>query len=438
MKTLFVRNFKYLCDENSNGKPDYPRLPATIYLAAAYCSSKGHNVDIISIVEDSDYKPEQYDTVVVWVPLFEGFNLHIEYLRKAKELGKKTIMVLNDALESLEEEILTTYDFIDIAIRPSEREIVLDKLLNFLSQDINVTKFDLKGIMYKDENNNIIDNGKSPILGSLEHLSSSSEFLKKENFYLYDQAFIEVGRGCPYPCEFCVINKTQHRVRKIEDIIDELKVIEGKVNFVWLHDNNMLYNKEFTKELCNTIIKENIKFTWATEGRIELCDDIELLKLMNKAGCKKIATGLESGDQEVLKHIKKSTNLKSLEMATKNCEDNGIDLIVNIMIGYPREDKDALSRTLMVAKKYNISYVQFIRPLRGTPLYKKYKELGIFKGELTLKDYVDCRDEPMFPTLYLSKNQLIFKRRLFALSSFKSLKQILMNKLINFKRMIAG
>lgn len=435
MKTLFVRNYAYLCDENSNGKPDYPRLSATTFLAAAYCKSKGHDVELLSVVNDEDYRIDDYDIVVVWVPLFEGFELHLEYLRRAKVAGKKTIMVLNDALEGLEREAMERYDFIDLSIRPAERELVLEQVLTALEKRGEESTFDFSGVMYRDHNK-IVDTGKVEPTGPLEYLVSSSEFLKKEDLSLYDQAFIEVGRGCPYPCEFCYINATPHRVRKIEDILDELKVVAGHMSFIWLHDNNMLFNKSFTKELCHAIIENGIVCEWGTEGRIELCDDLELLEIMYRAGCRKIATGLESGDLDILKNIKKATNLKNLEMATENCKRIGIDLSVNIMIGYPWEDEEKLDKTLKVASKYNISFVQFIRPLRGTPLYTQYKQLGIFEGDLGLDDYINCRDEPMFPTLYLSKEELIRKRRIFALKSFKSLKQILHNKFTNLIRVM--
>ena len=46
-------------------------------------------------------------------------------------------------------------------------------------------------------------------------------------------------------------------------------------------------------------------------------------------------------------------------------------------------------------------------PIKGTPLYEDYKELGLIKKDLSYQDYINARfDIPVSNTLHLSKKEL--------------------------------
>ncbi|MCP5046671.1 MAG: radical SAM protein, partial [bacterium] len=300
-------------------------------------------------------------------------------------------MILNEPLATFEREALETYPFIDVVIRQEEREYVLEQVLSELEKDIRCREFEFPGVIYRDAAGEIKDNGQCPPFKNLHHLVSSSKFLLKEKekavFSHYDQAFVEVGRGCPYQCDFCFYNNTRYRTRGIEDIIDELKVIEGHFTHIWLHDLNMLVHKKFTRQLCEAIIENNVKVRWGTDVRLELLNDPDLLQLMNKAGCYLLVAGFESGDENVLKNIHKGKNFDYLDMGLKYCQMADITLSLNLMIGFPWEDDEALRKTERFAQEYYIGFIQYVRPLRGTPLYDKYKHLGLIDRDLTIEDY---------------------------------------------------
>lgn len=407
MNVLFVRHYHYLSDENSSGKPGVPRLPSNIFLAAAYCESLGFDVSVESLVRDSHFDPSKSDVVVVYTPLLEGFTKHIKYLEKAKKAGKHTICIINDPFENIEQEAIERFDFIDAIVRLNERELVLGKLLKILEKKGCLDEVDFEGVIYRKTDGECINTGVAKFADSIEHLPSTRKFLEKEDHRLYEHLFVEVGRGCPFKCTFCFYRETGHRTRKIEDILDELRYAEGKYNFVWLHDLNMLADREFAKILSNAIIEAGIKVNWGTDGRIELCHDVETLSIMKNAGCSRMALGLESGSEEVLKNIVKGKNLKFLDRALTNLSKAGISPEMNIMVGYPWENQESVKATAEIANKYRISFAQYVRPLRGTPLYEQYKELGLIKKDLTIENYIDVRNYPMFPTLHLSQTEIV-------------------------------
>jgi radical SAM superfamily enzyme YgiQ (UPF0313 family) len=65
-------------------------------------------------------------------------------------------------------------------------------------------------------------------------------------------------------------------------------------------------NKNRTKELMQYLEDKGI--FWKCSTRID-CIDEEILELMKKSGCKEIAFGIESADEEVLDIIGKKTNI---------------------------------------------------------------------------------------------------------------------------------
>ena len=76
------------------------------------------------------------------------------------------------------------------------------------------------------------------------------------------------SRGCPYPCNFCVIPKTNERKwrsRTPKNVVDEIKFWQKKLEIKEFHfeDLNSTINDRRTKEICNLIIKEEIKNTYA-------------------------------------------------------------------------------------------------------------------------------------------------------------------------------
>jgi len=413
MKSLFIKSERYVCDESSAGEPPHLRLPCTIFLAAAYCRKQGLDVDVLNVPDDTSYSYAGYDVVVSWVALLEGFYDGIEYLNSARKSGKIAIMILNDPFEGLEMEAMEKYPFIDYTVRLYERELVLGELLTSLEKGLRKPSF--TGLIWRNDSG-IIDNGTRPPHSSLEHLPSTAEFLREIDLSRYEHVFLEAGRGCPNSCTFCFYRQTKPRKRKIEDLVSELSIVAGKVSHIWLHDLNMMADIKWTEHLCDAIIESGIKARWGTDARMDLCiRNPGLLKRMHKAGCYLLALGVESVDDAILERIQKKAQASYIDQAVRNCTSAGIRPLLTLMIGFPWDTNETLQKMEDVLYKSTYSHCdfQFVRPLRGTPLYQEYKDLGLLQHDLTIDDYVNIRHAPSFPTLTLSKEQLIeWERRL--------------------------
>lgn len=423
MKVALVKHDNFVCDESSTGLTAIKKLPCQIFLAGSYCRSIGMQAEVFNLRRLQKFPLEDYDVIVSWVPLYEEFYKAVKYLKAAKDKGKITVMVMNDPLDGLEMEAMQRFLYIDYCIKLYEREYTLGYLLKELENG-NKDYFPAgSGLIYR-KGDVLIDTGKRPALTDLKHLPSTAEFLKNEPIQDYREVFIEAGRGCPFGCTFCFYNRTPPRKRDFKDIISELRVLEGKKAHVWLHDLNMLVNEEWVNGLCDAIIKSRVDVRWGTDARVDECSNLALLKKMKRAGCHLLVFGIESADPLILNKIDKRIDFQLLDKALKNCKEADIKAELNIMYGFPWDDRATMQKTEDFIKKYPVSCIMLVRPLRGTPLYDEYKRLGLIKKDMVLEDYISSKKYPSHPTLYLTREEVYgWHRRFEGLASRYSLKR---------------
>ena len=114
--------------------------------------------------------------------------------------------------------------------------------------------------------------------------------------------------------------------------------------------------------------------------------DFELLSLMQRAGCKSVAFGIESGNQEVLDRMGKRIKLNQVVKAIEACNKLGMVSKGYYIIGLPWETHQTAKETIKFAKKHRTTQLQFTLPLAypGTELW----DIGKRKG-LPVEDYVE-------------------------------------------------
>ena len=68
------------------------------------------------------------------------------------------------------------------------------------------------------------------------------------------QVGIQVSRGCPYNCDFCLVSKLfgrKMRYREIANVVDEIK--SAPSSYLFFVDDNLTINKKYAKELMKAI-----------------------------------------------------------------------------------------------------------------------------------------------------------------------------------------
>ncbi|MBM3403983.1 MAG: radical SAM protein [Bacteroidetes bacterium] len=155
------------------------------------------------------------------------------------------------------------------------------------------------------------------------------------------QVGIQISRGCPFNCEFCLVTKIfgkKMRYRDIDNVIEEIR--QSPTRYFFFVDDNLTMNKRFAKELMRRIIP--LKISWGCMASIDVATDEELLDLMAEAGCFNILIGFESLNPESLEESHKKHNKAATiyEPAIQKIHARGIHINASFVVGF---DHDKLS-----------------------------------------------------------------------------------------------
>ncbi len=216
----------------------------------------------------------------------------------------------------------------------------------------------------------------------------------------YQFGSIQISRGCPLNCSFCSVtafNGGKYRVRPIDMIIKELKLIKEK--YVLIVDDNLIGTKkehiEHAKELFRAMIKENINKKWCTQVTINIADDDELLELAAKSGCFGVFIGFESSSREGLEEINKKFNISRITKnnafrdAVRRIQRRGILVIGSFIMGLD-VDSEGIGREIAeTAKNYEIDFLNllYLTPLPGTRLWSKMESEGRIAANIFPDDW---------------------------------------------------
>ncbi len=207
------------------------------------------------------------------------------------------------------------------------------------------------------------------------------------------------NRGCRAACTFCNV-RTYHgktvRHRTVDSVIDELLYLKnehGVGHIVWL-DDDLLKDKERTLELFNTMVQKNLNITWdATNGVIaHSLKDYNVVEAAYKSGCIGLHIGIESGNPEILKNIKKPGTVETFIAASEVLSKfPGINSRALLMLGFPNETLGMLFDTISLAEKINFDWsnISILQPWKGTPIYQEMSDEGLIgdkEGTLKTED----------------------------------------------------
>jgi len=157
------------------------------------------------------------------------------------------------------------------------------------------------------------------------------------------------SRGCPYGCFYCSVSSLQgrkYRCRSPENVIEELKWLyrDYGVRSLSFRDGTVTLRKRRIEELCQLIVREGLSIKWNCTARVNEVD-LDMLILMKKAGCVAIQYGIESGDEEQIKRLKKAT-LEQTRNAVELTHRAGIEAHGYFMFGVPGETETTIKETI--------------------------------------------------------------------------------------------
>lgn len=322
--------------------------------------------------------------------------------KKLKEEIEDTFIVLMGSHPTyFHKEMLSENRFID-AIARGEFDLTINDLA-FALQDgsARAQLRKVEGLSYRD-GENIQVNENRPLIQDLDALPFPARHVVKSDSYR-EAVFtgkrcttIISSRGCPYQCIFCLWPRTMYgrkfRKRSPRNVVDEVQhVVDAYgVDEIYFDDDCLTVDRNRLIEICEEIIRRDIKIKWMCQARVDSVDE-GALEAMKKAGCHYIKYGVESGSQHMLNVMKKGITLDKVRKAFKLTRKVGIKTQAFFLLGLPWETPETFKKTIEFAKEIKPDSAQFavVVPHPGTELYDLCLEKGWLKYE-SWEDF-DCR-----------------------------------------------
>lgn len=207
------------------------------------------------------------------------------------------------------------------------------------------------------------------------------------------------NRGCRGRCSFCSVrffNGKEVSVKSIDVIVDEIEKLRdryGITHIMWL-DDDLLYDSRRTISLFNSIIKRNLGITWdATNGIIASAMTNEIAQAAAESGCIALGIGIESGNPEILKSVRKPSGVKHFVRCAEILKKYaGIFTKGLLMVGFPNETIGQILDTVRLAREIKLDWYT-IQPLNFIPAVET-TDLALVEGLLTEQEVFDGTERP--------------------------------------------
>ena len=196
--------------------------------------------------------------------------------------------------------------------------------------------------------------------------------------------FIVTSRGCPAGCTYCIKHVSYQystRLRSPELIMQELWGLKKLgINNIHMYADLFTVNRDQVMDLCQRMIDEKINIKWMCNSRVDFVDE-EMLSMMGKAGNWMISWGIESANEQILKHAHKGANPEKAKQALTWARQAGIKNWGYFIIGLPGETEDSIRQTIDFAKKLPLDIALFhvAAPYPGTPFFFEVVKNGWFR-----------------------------------------------------------
>jgi hopanoid biosynthesis associated radical SAM protein HpnJ len=276
---------------------------------------------------------------------------------------------------------------------------------------------EVEGIAFWKGEEVVLTKERAPVT-DLDSLPFSSQIYKRdlpiEEYIIphikHPYVSIYTSRGCPARCVFCLWPQTysghKMRTRSPENVYEEVKWIKEnlpQVKEISFDDDTFSADKRHAIAVSRLIKPLNV--SWVINARANA--DYETLKEMRDAGLHHVIVGFESGNEQILKNIKKGVSKQQAIEFVKNCKKLGITIHGAFIMGLPGETKETIKETIAYAIKLDLFSIQVSlpAPYPGTEFYALCKQNGWIASDSFLDETGHQKCVVNYPGL---SNQEIF------------------------------
>ncbi len=206
---------------------------------------------------------------------------------------------------------------------------------------------------------------------------------------------ISTSRGCPFQCTFCaqqIVSGKGVRRRSPAHVMDELLLLHeqyGLRHFDFI-DDNFVTRRQYVQELCERILEAGLHIEWSCAGVHLKGLTPDLIRLMERSGCRSLVVGVESGNDEILRHMRKGIGTQEVRKRLEIVREVSKMMVMGqFILGYPLDTPRTIRQTIDFARRLPLDLATFYSfiPLPGSEAYTYLLE----RGEIQAPDWKAVR-----------------------------------------------
>jgi hopanoid biosynthesis associated radical SAM protein HpnJ len=249
----------------------------------------------------------------------------------------------------------------------------------------------IAGLSYRDQDGKIKHNPEREMIANMDALPWVADVYKRDlqiekyfiGYLLHPYVSLYTGRGCPAQCTFCLWPQTigghKYRVRSAQNVADEMaymKKLFPQVREFFFDDDTFTANLPRAREIARKLATLGVP--WSCNSRANL--DADTVKFFKDCGLRLFLVGYESGNEQILKNIKKGVTLDEMRRFTKACHEAGVIVHGTFVLGLPVETPQTIEETIRFAQELDVFSMQvsLAAPYPGTELYEMARQNGWF------------------------------------------------------------
>ncbi len=340
---------------------------------------------------------ESFDPFIIGVSCMYDSGIQsliqiLEFLIKRN----RSVIITGGVISTYEWESLISRKLCHFVVK-GEAENKINYLFDHLTEE-NHNFVSTPGICYKYEDNVFETQGEPDKVSVTSDLIDSYSLVEIEKYYkygslnpfsriagIYDSPFaaIQMNRGCRGSCTFCSVRDFMGkgvRGRPVDKVLREMEFLikqRGVRHFEWLDDDLTFFKNDF-QILLETIIRKGWKITWsANNGMIATSIDDRLMQLIRDSGCIGFKIGVETGNPDMLKKVRKPSSLETFRNVSQ-IVNRYPEVFVggNFMLGFPQEKFSQMMDSFRFFLGLNLDWAAFTicQAIRGATAFSDFED----------------------------------------------------------------
>lgn len=271
---------------------------------------------------------------------------------------------------------------------PMEGEVPFARAMDTLARGGDLSE--VQGILFRRQGE-VIRTRPAPVIEDLDaHPFPRRELLNLDSYYYVLGHEVRAtslisSRGCPYNCNFCnTPGRKSWRGRSAANVADEMEhCARLGIKEIYFIDDTFNVDRHRVQALCEEIIRRGLQVNWNFRARVNLLRP-ELMDLLERAGCTRIHVGVEAGNDEGMRGLRKQLTVDKVKHGFQMLKKTRIATVCYFMIGCPHEKtREDVLETIDFAIELDPDYALFgiMVPYPDTDIFADGVKKGILDAD---------------------------------------------------------